>query len=1278
MATITHITELRVAVRSPTRLYDLDTSKFSISSINENITYTADQLDEKRENRRIYDYMCRLLEVRNWIAECLQMENIPGITDLETDLSNGVLLAQIGNFIDPNIVPVGKIVDINREHYNKLGLMYRHTDNIMLWRRAVESIRFPEVFIPETSDIYEGRNVRTIFCIYALAIHLFRLRRAPPIRSQAYNAVFSPQAVEEMRERLKDSTIPTFSDVSGELSKTPAAEAEKAVNLRFKESLRDPDLLLAFLKSPEVALLYVDDSLIIPYHEALTNLQSTQRDGAEPSVSQIQNVIISVNEKQGLQKLETLLQKSPEFDLAEIVTVLYNLRIEEIMEHAKSLYAEELFKKRQSLGAPLRTAEIEDVIEAVNFCIRVKFCVMDNDAERLYELLNNSHTSFAEKLNEDLKSEYLAVFREAYAGKDKNFILGTGEIEKLVENAGNTLWLRRACETNDEVLLEKAVGDVDGFKKNYAAAYMVAMKKLNNYDLTKAAETIQKRIIKKENSLVEEEQKKQSEETEAAKKKEEAAARIQPHSPNPSLRVVRKFVPHLIPSKEDAEKEAEISENKSRVTKLMHVNHRLNDAIRELDNKIGLVVKNRQSLEELMEHREKVMKATADESITKKTSFRKRDQDQWNGFEVVIYHLQTQPEYLTRLIRNYKEKEEVVTDLIRRPILPIFNYAVEEREEFLFISLVHQIIREEISTLAKPNGLGKSFAVTVTKLLKRLLVEKAVFNPNIAELRRELGKKENAIDVFNLDAEDIFESKMQHKPKDVKEAAENEEVKKILEKSKEYLSRWAIRFAEVVFAVDLPIPSVCITLAIAGWIYKSCYEEQIIIGQPDGTKSPLAEETKKMLAAISKIIIFGTANVGYGKDKWYLTSLNTTIKQVNGYALTFFKKLIKGEAQYQRDKYSDILSKHQPTLHISLQHLNVLHRNLKENIDTIFMASDAPLKNLVTQLSPPSADQELYVTLHLHPLSANLKSAEEEAEERFEKTKKGIVECLLCHCPGEDVPAMLESDVTVKQEDEFKRLPHADASTSNLTQQKDRIAANLKVLEGAKLVTKENKYQRMVNEIAKDINREQRYRKEREEQLARLRDAIVQLEEQKEEYNKTMEAYNEYLKKCLENLCLTVRRPSIKPDSVRASKIIAQRKSLDAVQKCKFATEKLDKKGILLSIDGTDSLKESVPLISSQKSHILFPESTDSTNPPSSERIRRYNKAIFEIATTNRPGILSLTVHDQKRPNTACEINFQELLEAKYREEEKIKYAEKFNFDVNNLIALLNTKFYLK
>lgn len=50
-----------------------------------------------------------------------------------------------------------------------------------------------------------------------------------------------------MRERLKDSTIPTFSDVSGELSKTPAAEAEKAVNLRFKESLRDPVTFKCFV-----------------------------------------------------------------------------------------------------------------------------------------------------------------------------------------------------------------------------------------------------------------------------------------------------------------------------------------------------------------------------------------------------------------------------------------------------------------------------------------------------------------------------------------------------------------------------------------------------------------------------------------------------------------------------------------------------------------------------------------------------------------------------------------------------------------------------------------------------------------------------------------------------------------------------------------------------------------------------------------------------------------------------------------------------------------------
>lgn len=43
---------------------------------------------------------------------------------------------------------------------------------------------FFKVIIPETVDVYEGRNSQTIFCLYALAIRLFRLRKAPPIRNK--------------------------------------------------------------------------------------------------------------------------------------------------------------------------------------------------------------------------------------------------------------------------------------------------------------------------------------------------------------------------------------------------------------------------------------------------------------------------------------------------------------------------------------------------------------------------------------------------------------------------------------------------------------------------------------------------------------------------------------------------------------------------------------------------------------------------------------------------------------------------------------------------------------------------------------------------------------------------------------------------------------------------------------------------------------------------------------------------------------------------------------
>lgn len=51
-------------------------------------------------------------------------------------------------------------------------------------------MRYFQVLIPDTVDIYEGRNIKTIFSLFALAKHLHRMNRGPSIRREE-NVQFS-------------------------------------------------------------------------------------------------------------------------------------------------------------------------------------------------------------------------------------------------------------------------------------------------------------------------------------------------------------------------------------------------------------------------------------------------------------------------------------------------------------------------------------------------------------------------------------------------------------------------------------------------------------------------------------------------------------------------------------------------------------------------------------------------------------------------------------------------------------------------------------------------------------------------------------------------------------------------------------------------------------------------------------------------------------------------------------------------------------------------------
>uniref|UniRef100_A0A8C2DZT1 IQ motif containing GTPase activating protein 1 n=1 Tax=Cyprinus carpio TaxID=7962 RepID=A0A8C2DZT1_CYPCA len=130
---------------------------------------TAEEMDERRQQNMAYEYLCHLEEAKRWIEACLN-EDLPPTTELEEGLRNGVYLAKLGNFFAPNVVSLKRIYDREQTRYKATGLHFRHTDNIIQWLNAMTDKGLPKIFYPETTDIYDRKNMpRCIYCIHALS-----------------------------------------------------------------------------------------------------------------------------------------------------------------------------------------------------------------------------------------------------------------------------------------------------------------------------------------------------------------------------------------------------------------------------------------------------------------------------------------------------------------------------------------------------------------------------------------------------------------------------------------------------------------------------------------------------------------------------------------------------------------------------------------------------------------------------------------------------------------------------------------------------------------------------------------------------------------------------------------------------------------------------------------------------------------------------------------------------------------------------------------------------
>lgn len=88
----------------------------------------------------------------------------------------------------------------------------------------------PSIFFPETTDIYEKKNMpRAVYCIHALSLFLYRQGKAPAMLDLFGKAEFSDAAVQAMSLELQryGFPLPQFGKIGGILAnQLPVDEAQ--------------------------------------------------------------------------------------------------------------------------------------------------------------------------------------------------------------------------------------------------------------------------------------------------------------------------------------------------------------------------------------------------------------------------------------------------------------------------------------------------------------------------------------------------------------------------------------------------------------------------------------------------------------------------------------------------------------------------------------------------------------------------------------------------------------------------------------------------------------------------------------------------------------------------------------------------------------------------------------------------------------------------------------------------------------------------------------------
>uniref|UniRef100_A0A4W5MG79 IQ motif containing GTPase activating protein 2 n=1 Tax=Hucho hucho TaxID=62062 RepID=A0A4W5MG79_9TELE len=773
--------------------------------------------------------------------------------------------------------------------------------------------------------------------------------------------------------------------------------------------------------------------------------------------------------------------------------------------------------------------------------------------------------------------------------------------------------------------------------------------------------------------------------------------RILTGAQDPPLSVVRKFVHLLEQSSLDLLEEQEVTWLREKVVTKIRSNQQMEKDLNLMDIKIGLLVKNRITLQDVVSHSKKLTVKKSKEELAAGDrqgikALSKDKRKKLEAYQHLFYLLQTNPSYLAKLIFQMPQNKS--TKFMDTVIFTLYNYASNQREEYLLLKLFKTALEEEIKSkvdqiqdIVTGNPTVIKMVVSFNRGARGHNTLRQLLAPVVKEIieDKDLGINTNPVEVYKawvnqLETNTGEASKL---PYEVTpdQAMSHEEVRAKLESSSRALRTatdkvlnsivssldnipYGMRYIAKVLKNSLhekfPDATEDELLKIVGNLLYYRYMNPAIVA-PDGfdiidmsAGGQLHSDQRRNLGSVAKMLQHAAANKLFEGENAHMTPMNNYISQTYQNFRVFFQAACdvpEPEEKFNVDEYSDMVTLCKPVIYISIDEIINTHSLVLEHLEAISPDHNDLLHELLQDLGDmPDVEALLENSGCDAHLRCNLGDLFSVSLSVSVRTKKLIMDVIKIQ-PGDTLPETLETPASGLQEREHAKVVELravqDAQAPEglkssqavledrqlpLEQKKRKILRNLRTLEQAGLVTAGNKYQDLINDISKDIRYQRRYRQRRKAELVKLQQTLSALNSKTAFYQDQTNYYDTYIRTCLDNL----NRKKVEEKGSKKWKH----------QSLKYTAARLHEKGVILEIEGLQS--------------------------------NQLKNVMFDISPSEEVGDFEVKAKFMGVEMEKVQLHFQDLLQLQYDGVAVMKMFDKAKVNVNLLIFLLNKKFYGK